>query len=315
MAPFGKMRMITKVFCITVAMMPTGILSFLGPIPLPCPRHSYGRTTVPLISLGSTPNAKEIDADILTKEDQAQGGAFVSKPAIHYTVPGFKVGWQDSDGNWFDEDGPRNGPPQNYWRQSADEREYDDAMEAVDAVVAEYDVKARVAALEKKNSARKPLLSRKILGRWAPLMLSGERVAFNDKPIDYEGMIEVPFFLDISRANGRRFGKRNHYGVFDLKLESGEELMIFTVGGRRGDGGDLDFGNDISVMTTAQEENESIDLGKMGPMQLRFGAITFISDYVMIQRSPVDGAIDFFLRVDKSYLGASDDEMKRYHLI
>ena len=163
-----------------------------------------------------------------TKESSAIGilstesRTSVPKPPIHWTVPGFKVGWRDSDGNWHDEDGPRNRPPQNYWRQSADEREY------------EYNVRSTVKGLEGRCSARRPSLRRKVLGWWAPLLLSRRRIAFNDKPSDDGGEIEVPFMVDISRSSGRRFGPSNHYGMFDLKLADGEELDISATAGGNG---------------------------------------------------------------------------------
>jgi len=106
----------------------------------------------------------------------AEGRVTVSKPGIHWTVPGFKTGWKDDNGNWFDKDGPRNGPPLNYWRQRADEREYDQAMGAIDAVLSECEIESEVSQLEKRSSVRKPSLSRKMLGRWAPLLLSSRRI-------------------------------------------------------------------------------------------------------------------------------------------
>lgn len=152
-----------------------------------------------------------------TKLEFIENRISISKPEIHWTVPGFKVGWQDEDGNWFDEDGPRNGPPLNYWRQASDERAYNEVMDVVDAVMTGYDIDSKVAKLERKNSARKPSLSRKILGQWAPLLLSNQRIAYNDKPLDYEGRIEVPFTIEISRSNGRKFGpKVNAFHVFFL---------------------------------------------------------------------------------------------------
>lgn len=223
----------------------------------------------------------------------------ISKPEIHITVPGFKLGWQDDDGNWFDEDGPRNGPPLNYWRQASDQRVYDEVMDTVDAVLTECDMDSKVSNLERKNSARKPSLSRKILGQWAPLLLSNKRIARNCKPVDYVDSceIEIPFTIDISRSNGRKLAPKNHYGVFDKKLEHGEELTISTIGSD----------TSISAKVIASEMNGQVELGILDQdVQLKFGGITCIEDYVMIQRSP-EGLIDFFLRVDNSYLGRSDE--------
>lgn len=225
----------------------------------------------------------------------------ISRPVIHWTVPGYKVGWRDENGNWFDEDGPRNGPPQNYWRQSADEREYNREMAVVDAVLAEYDIESAVRSLEKRRSTRLPSMSRKILGSWAPLLLSSKRLTYNDKAVDNEGDIEVPFTINVSRTNGRKFGPGNHYGVYDLKLADGEALTISTTGN----------GDDISININADECNSRNTLGDIGQEQLCFGGITYISDYVMIQRSP-EGEIDFMLRADDSYLGISKSELEMY---
>jgi len=242
--------------------------------------------------------------DVVSTEDRVS----MSKPVIHWTVPGFKVGWRDDEGNWFDEDGPRNGPPLNYWRQNADEREYNQAMGVADAVLSEYDIESEVKRLEKRSSVRKPSLSRKMLGRWAPLLLSSRRIAYNDKPSDDGGDVGVPFVIEISRSDGRRFGPGNHYGTFDLPLENGEELSISTTGGCEHDN------NNVSAKIIADEANEPVDLGTVGQAQLQFGGITYVSDYVMIQRRP-DGAIDFFLRADESYLGATAEDKGKYHLV
>lgn len=243
---------------------------------------------------GSVPAPREIN-----RRDSSQLCVSISKPAIHWTVPGFKTGWKDDDGNWFDKDGPRNGPPLNYWRQRADEREYDQAMGAIDAVLSECEIESEVLQLEKRSSVRKPSLSRKMLGRWAPLLLSSRRI---DLPVvqanhngEPPGDVEVPFLIDISRSTGRKFGPRNHYGIFDLTVENGEKLSISTRGGG------TDYVN-ISTEITADEANEPVNLGTAGRVQLQFGGITYVSDYVMIQRRP-DGSIDFYLRADESYLG------------
>uniref|UniRef100_A0A7S3Q0U3 Uncharacterized protein n=1 Tax=Chaetoceros debilis TaxID=122233 RepID=A0A7S3Q0U3_9STRA len=243
---------------------------------------------------------KTID-DINDSATRAGKRVSISRPVIHWTVPGYKVGWRDENDNWFDEDGPRNGPPQNYWRQSADEREYNMEMAVVDAVLAEYDIESAVRSLEKRRSTRLPSMSRKILGSWAPLLLSSKRLTYNDKAVDNEGDIEVPFTIDVSRSNGRRFGPGNHYGVYDLKLVDGEALTIATTGND----------DDICININADESNSQNALGKIGQEQLYFGGITYISDYVMIQRSP-EGDIDFMLRADDSYLGISKSELEMY---
>merc|ERR1712127_484595 len=181
-------------------------------------------------------------------------------------------------------------------------------MDVVDAVLAEYDVRAAVEGLEGRCSARRPSLSRKVLGRWAPLLISGRRIAYNDKPSDDGGEIEVPFVVDISRSSGRKFGPKNHYGIFDLKLSNGEELAISATAGGNG------CEEMISVEVEADEANAPASLGAVGETELQFGGVTYISDYVLIQRRS-DDTIDFYLRADTAYLGASDEEKVKYHLV
>merc|ERR1719356_722707 len=245
----------------------------------------------------------------IAEDEVATAGRRISiaKPEIHWTVPGFKVGWQDEEGNWFDENGPRDGPPQNYWRQSADEREYGRDMDAVDAIMKGYDNEAIVADLEHRNSSRRPSMSRKVLGRWAPLMISNKLIAYNDKPSNDEGEIEVPFMLHISRSFGRRFGPKNHYGVFDLNLEEGEHIDFRATGA----GVDL-FSKQVTV---SGDVDSSLEIGLFtSKVKLQFGKVTYISDYLMIQRG-LENEIDLFLRNDKAYLGATPHEMEKYHLI
>lgn len=219
----------------------------------------------------------------------------ISRPAIHWTVPGYKVGYRDDKGDWYDEDGPRNGPPQNYWRQMSDEREYKRDMDGFNAVLTAFDVENVVKNIEKMNSARYPSLSRKLLGTWAPIMSAGKYVAFDDQPIDDTAEIEVPYTINIFRANGRRLGPKNHYGVFDLKLEQGEELVVkvsSTPASR--------------YNTNADEVNEPLLLGMIEETTpLYLGTITYVTDYIMIQRN-AEGAISFWLRADNSYLGVNN---------
>lgn len=241
------------------------------------------------------------NTDTLTTETSSR--VSIKRPAIHWTVPGFKVGWQDENGDWFDEDGPRNGPPQNYWRQMSDEREYNRDMESANMALAQYDIDETVANLEKRRSIRRPSLHRKMLGRWAPILMSGDRVAFNDKPTDNESNIEVPYTIEISRTNGRKYGPKNYYGIFDLKISVGEELTVKVVGGG---------GHDVTIhesMTVADDANEPVLLGTLNDNKsLYLGGITYLTDYIMIQRDP-DGKIDLWVRADESYLGVKDSSV------
>jgi len=247
----------------------------------------------------------------------------ISRPIIHWTVPEFKVGWQDENGNWFDEDGPRNGPPQNFWRQMSDEREYKMDMDALDAVMAmgtnshnhKEMIEDAVAQLEKRRSVRYPSLSRKMLGRWVPILLSGQRVTYDDRPTNDNNMDDIlaPFVLEIHRTNGRLYGPKNHYGIFDKKLSCGEELTFNVLNGMSGDcsccgseeGGELIIS---SASIVADDNNEPMLFANLlDNIPLYYGGITYVTDYIMIQRRGQEiGEIDFWLRADDSYLGVTD---------
>jgi len=254
------------------------------------------------LSSGVTQNSDSTKSETSSTNATADSTRIsISRPKIHWTVPGFKFGWQDDNGDWFDEDGARNGPPLNYWRQKSDEREYHGDMGALETVMAEFDIEETVTNLEKRRSVRYPSLSRKALGRWVPILLSGERVTFNDEPADSNGDIQAPFVLEIYRTNGRLYGPKNFYGIFDKKISSGEELT-FTV-----------LGKDESIVsstnTIADNNNEPIVLTKvLDDKPLQYGGITYITDYIMIQRSE-GGGIDFWLRADESYLGVFDSNV------
>ncbi len=260
-----------------------------------------------LVLLSSADDVTQ-NSDTTESESELNNRVSISRPLIHWTVPGFKVGWQDENGNWFDEDGPRNGPPQNYWRQMSDEREYKMDMDALDSVMGEcssdidigIDIEETVAKLEKRRSVRYPSLSRKVLGRWVPILLCGERVALNSsEPADNKGDIEAPFVVEICRSNGRLYGPKNYYGIFDKKLSCGEDLTFKVMMGE---------GESIisSTNTVAGNSNELMVL-KMLPNNkpLYYGGITYITDYIMIQRGQ-GGDINFCLRADDSYLGVID---------
>ena len=230
-------------------------------------------------------------------------------PDIHWTVPGAKLGWKDEKGDWFDEDGPRDGPPMNYWRQSADQREFDQDMDVIDLLLLEgssaSDARDALTELEGRNSARYPSLSRKVLGQWAPVMVANECTAsVTEKPrkcgccASFE--VNVPFVMQIERTGGRRWGKPNAYGVFDLNLEEGEEICVSAM--------------DISKNLVADKVNQCVELGSIEGIPLRFGSISYVSDYIMIQRGP-GKTMDLWLRQDKSYLGATDEEKKIYQIV
>ncbi len=267
--------------------------------------------------------------------ETSTGQITVPFPVIHYTVPNYKVGWRDQKTKqWYFVDGPRNGPPQNYWRQKADENDYNRDMVTVMNVLSEFDVYDSIRRLEKRRSTRKPSLSRKILGTWAPILMNGINVSIRnmEKPIfdDEEKNVDVPYLIEICRSNGRKFGPKNHYGIFDLKLEHGEDLTVRVLSADERMDLDCEFhtvvneDNNVHVLgvipttttttTTSEGQEEKkedtdnyddgLQIHNTHSATLSLGSITYITDYVMIQRNE-NGAIDFWVRADESYLGVT----------
>jgi len=175
-------------------------------------------------------------------------------PSIKYTVAGMKRGWKDSEtGVWMDEDGPRNGPPLNYWRQQSDEKQYNESMQLVKNVLLllsssssssenKKKLNELVRPIEKTNSVRRPFLNRLILNDWAPIVRGGKIVATTDTDItatatatatakegnnnDNRNKIDVPCFFHIQRTAGQKLAPKTHYGTFDEHLEPEEEITI-----------------------------------------------------------------------------------------
>jgi len=240
----------------------------------------------------------------------------VERPIIHWTVPIQKIGWQDEDtGIWYDEDGPRKGPPQNYWRQNLDQRAYQLDMDLVTQALRDVsdggiDTKLDGASkeVEGKNSVRRPSRHRNLLGKWAPIYLAGSKVAIsspNDsKPVDDNdsvgSTIEVPLTIDIFRTAGRKLAPKNHYGVFDASLAEGEEVTMKTSDGA------------IDTTVCASEANDPVALGKVtvagSDCALQLGGVTYVSDYLLVQRNEEGRLSDIWLRCDDAYLGKNVEE-------
>jgi len=177
-------------------------------------------------------------------------------PSIRYTVSSMKRGWKDSQtGVWMDEDGPRNGPPQNYWRQQSDEKLYQESIQLVQDVLLllssssssvsdndnykdgnnndiETKLNELVRPIEKTNSIRRPFINRLVLNDWAPIVRRGKVVATtsitkedNNNNSSSNG-IDVPYFFHIQRTAGQKLGPKTPYGTFDEHLKPEEEITI-----------------------------------------------------------------------------------------
>lgn len=242
-------------------------------------------------------------------EQHEQQYVSIAMPKIQYTVPGMKRGWKE-DGVWMDEDGPRNGPPQNFWRQQADERVYEDNMQllqdllqlnsfegsgvvsnttAATASTTRFEqndlirndlMNGLARPLEKSNSIRRPSLNRLILGDWAPIVRGGKVVATGNSDKDKEKAVDVPYRFHVQRTAGKKLAPKTHYGTFDMHLEAGEEITVQEL---------LSNSNTVassgSVEASPENENKVVKgYTNANDGDLYVGGITYVSKYVMIMR-------------------------------
>ena len=263
----------------------------------------------------------------------SSSSAVVSMPKIQYTVPGMKIGWKDSTtGLWMDEEGVRNGPPQNYWRQQSDEKLYNDSIEFIQNIILQQEhpnnndddddetttnffdkndvmVNELVRPFEKKNSIRRPFLSRSILGTWVPIVHSSDdkttaitkivasSISSTDDDNDDSNntdsqrpQIAIPYQFQIERTAGRKLGPKTPYGQLDEHLAPDEEITIQAVSSSSSSSSSSSFSTDpvqVSVeniskevtFTTTNDHDETLP-----PSRFSMGGITYVSKYIMIMR-------------------------------
>mmetsp|Transcript_15503 Transcript_15503/g.35727 ORF Transcript_15503/g.35727 Transcript_15503/m.35727 type:complete len:364 (+) Transcript_15503:194-1285(+) len=240
----------------------------------------------------------------------------VPLPALRYTVPGTKRGWKEN-GVWMDEDGPRNGPPQNFWRQMGDERLHegdtqlvkdllqlanfrkDDSLSSSSSSASSsasssssssdatgiMDMMSGMAEkLERTNSIRIPSLNRLQLGDWAPIVRGGRVVATcddNDDDDNDDETVSVPYLFRIRRTAEQRLAPKTPYGTFDEHLEPDEEVSVLELSGNNGE---------VVASGTARAAGEKHERrrveGYLHPRdgELRLGGITYVTKYVLIMR-------------------------------
>lgn len=257
----------------------------------------------------------------------------VSMPELKYTVPGMKIGWKDTDtGLWMDDDGPRNGPPQNYWRQQSDEKLYKDSMDLIQNILQQDEdffmdndmmVNELVRPFERKNSIRRPFLSRSILSNWVPIVhRGGDRktttkivasIIADDKNNDgsNNSRIDVPYRLYVQRTAGRKLGPVTPYGQLDEHLEPDEEITIEVqqqhhrqrINNNNNDDDDDDSNNIVvssivsdpvpvsadNISMAVNNNNKNNDNNNDDNAVLfSMGGITYVSKYIMIMRHKND---------------------------
>jgi len=253
----------------------------------------------PIIGSAATVTATTPPSVSHQLEQQLEQSQSISMPSIQYTVPGMKVGWKDSETDlWMDEDGPRNGPPQNYWRQQSDEKLYKESMKLVQDLLllqsssskedtttaattttSELLINELVQPIEKSNSVRRPILNRMILNDWVPIVRGGKVVATDKSTNNYSNEIDVPYFFHIQRTAGQKLGPKTPYGTFDEHLKPEEEITIQQ----------LVNTNVVSsgvVQVSPDNENRLVKgcCTTNNDDLLYIGGITYVSKYVMIMR-------------------------------
>lgn len=223
--------------------------------------------------------------------------AVLPRPAVRYTVPQSPRGWRgrESFGEdpklWYDAEGLRNGPPANYWRQALDERLHRNFMAGIDAILDGRDDVDDVTALEFRMSIATPLSNRKLLGRWALLVINGVRVA--TRSVSSELLYVASPELRIRRAGERRTFK-HRYGLFDEHMDDGEELVL-ELGGV-GEAAAFAREDDGRVATSLFLPS-SPTLGDVGTLHL--GGVTLLNDYMLVARSASGKLQDCWMRIDE----------------
>lgn len=190
-------------------------------------------------------------------------------PEIRWTVPGMKRGWQDEQGVWWDEEGIREGPPMNYWRQKADERTYEKDMTVLKNVLQSESIhKVDLSTLSLQVAA--PMLNNRLLGVWAPIVRNGFRVGSAcDKD---DSSLRVPYTITIARPGLRQLGKTTGYGTFEAHLQPGEPISVLV--------GDTTCGTMV-----ATKENLIQEIGWIDNREpLAMGNISYLSDYLLVMK-------------------------------
>mmetsp|Transcript_23657 Transcript_23657/g.56024 ORF Transcript_23657/g.56024 Transcript_23657/m.56024 type:complete len:321 (-) Transcript_23657:126-1088(-) len=269
---------------------------------VPALRNNFPRTQIvsnPRHILTTLSSAIEETTETLTVDsltaEQAQR-ILVQMPKIQYTVPGMKLGWKEN-GVWMDEDGPRNGPPQNYWRQNSDERLHQNNIALIKELLKEFCLEApseqevdilqsesvseTIDRLERSNSMRLPSLNRAVLGDWAPIVRGGKIVSSST---DEEDSVEIPYQLRIQRKEGRKLAPKTNYGTFDEHLQAGEIISVE----------ELTSSNTVTstgtfVATSENSANQLVE-GYNNPMHgdLHVGGVTYVTKYIMMMRKEVE---------------------------
>lgn len=238
------------------------------------------------------------------EDGEASEGAsvLVPRPPVKYTIQQAKRGWRgrgpdfDEDPkSWYDDEGKRNGPPMNYWRQASDERTHRNVMDAVDAIVAgEGANDENLRVLESRMGIKNPMRNRKLLGRWAVLVSNGAVVASRagESTAQGKGELAVRSVLRVARAGEKRT-MEHRYGTFDEHMYEGEELA-FTISSAQ------EAGQSTTSIAGATTVNDRVEL----PLQMpdgsgvvHVGGVSLLNDYVLVARDAEGAICEAYLRL------------------
>jgi tetratricopeptide (TPR) repeat protein len=226
----------------------------------------------------------------------------VRTPPVKFTVRQSNLGWRGREergedaSKWYDAEGERQGPPQNYWRQRMDERKHEASIQAVLQLLEENGPEeSATKELEYRMGITRPELNRQLLGRWAPLMTRGRVVArracSSPEPPSEDATsgpiheLLVPWTLTVTRAGDRRTVE-HRYGTFDAHLEEGEELSFVVARGNAG--------SQLCQFSVAAAADARVP---MEGAPFAFGGISFLNEYLLVQRNEEGALTEAFIRV------------------
>ena len=234
----------------------------------------------------------------------------IQPPRVRYTIPSHQVlGWKgraemgEDPQKWYDANGERSGVPQNYWRQAMDERVHATSVEAARLVLDSARDESALAGLEERMSIAKPMLNRKLLGKWGVLVAGGSAVAENLS----DGSFRTSAVIEIVREGGRRM-QEHRYGRVDMHLEVGEQVLV-TLDGPMGAGADGSirarssgrmnaWANNERRVVSLQPEAAAVEEAEVPSIGL--GGVTLLNDYLLVMREGGDASgrlLDVMIRV------------------
>lgn len=235
----------------------------------------------------------------------------IPRPRVKYTVPMSARGWKgrieegEDPAAWYDAEGRRKGPPANYWRQSMDERTHSKCLAAVDALVGGDGGSAgaldedALRALEVRMSIQNPMRNRKLLGRWAPIVVDGEVVARAACSLEGRGAPAGGYecsapTLEVFRLSGPKTIE-HRYGVIDVHMEEGERIAIVA----------NDNDKAAPARSSAVFEATQLNARRLLPWEassdaedgVYVGGVTLLNDYLLVARDSESSLREVYLRI------------------